>query len=177
MTVDSDPAERHKLHGSLQRTQAELAACRRSAEDSVKSEARFRFLVEQSGDVVYRYRMVPARGFDYISPAVGSVTGHLASQFYGDPYFFERVVHRDDRRSLSHYLRSGKFGKPFTLRCVKKEGGVVWLEIHCLPAYSEDGTLCAIEGVARDISERRALLDDSARLQSEVDRRREAEER
>ena len=173
MTVDSDA---DKLHSSLRCTQAELAACRRSAEDSKKSEARFRFLVEQSGDVVYRYRLVPTRGFDYISPAVGGVTGHLAGEFYADPNFFVRVVHREDRRGLNRYLRSGEFGKPLALRCVKKEGGVVWLELHCLPAYSEDGTLRAVEGVARDLSERRHLLEDSARLQREVDRRREAEE-
>ena len=107
--MDPDDDKHRKLHSSLRSAQAELAACRRSAEDSVKSEARFRFLVEQSGDVVYRYRLLPARGFDYISPSIGSVTGHLASQFYTDPYFFVRVVHRDDRRDLNRYLRSMEF--------------------------------------------------------------------
>ena len=69
-------------------------------------------------------------GFDYISPAVTSVTGHLASEFYADPDFFVRVIHREDRRELNRYLRSGVFERPLALRCVKKEGAVVWLELH-----------------------------------------------
>ena len=44
--------------------------------DLQQTEDRFRQLVENAKDIIYRYRLAPQRGFEYISPSVTDVLGY-----------------------------------------------------------------------------------------------------
>ena len=69
-----------------------------------------------------------------------------------------RIVHPDDRPLKESVLR-GEFanGSMVTLRCVKRNEDTVWIEQRNMRVQDPDGQLIAIEGVARDITERRKL--------------------
>ena len=47
------------------------------------------------------------------------------------------------------------FREPVVLRWIRKNGQIIWTEQRNVPIYDEAGNLAAIEGIARDITERK----------------------
>lgn len=126
---------------------------RRRTERALReSEARFRLLAEHAPDVIFRYD-VRANRFDYISPAVEQMSGYRAEDFVRDPALPIRIVHHDDRRALERMLASGEESVG-TYRWVHRDGRLRWAEYHNVPVYDESGTLVALEGIIRDITDR-----------------------
>ena len=160
--------------------ESEIGARRECEEELRKSEERFRLLVEHARDIVYKYRFTPSRGVEYVSPVVFQITGHTPGEFYADPDLALEMAHPQDRAVLEAYVRDGEFGRPLVMRCRHKDGHTLWIEHRCLPIYDRSGTLAAIEGIAREVSESRRVLRNlerhNDRLQEEVSRRRHAEE-
>jgi PAS domain S-box-containing protein len=120
-----------------------------------ESEARFRRLAENAQDIIYRYCFTPTRGFEYVSPAV-TTTGYTPEDLYADPDLGFKLVHPDDRPLLEAAARGDRPpGTPLTLRWIHKDGTIVWTEQRDVPIYDEAGNLVAIEGIVRDITERK----------------------
>ncbi len=126
-----------------------------------ESEARFRLLAENAQDVIYRYRISPRPGFEYVSPSAVAVTGYTPEEFYADPDLGARLVHPDDR-PLLEALSSGPSpsGQSVVLRWGRKDGQTVWMEQRLVPIFDEAGALVAIEGIARDITERKRAEEE-----------------
>jgi PAS domain S-box-containing protein len=156
LTFAGRPAELVMAHDITARTQAE--------ESLQASEARFRLLAENARDLIYRYRFAPERGFEYVSPSATAITGYTPEEHYADPDLGFKLVHPDDRPLLESLAQSPpEAGTPLTLRWVRKDGSVLWTEQRNVPIY-HDGQLVAVEGIARDITERtlaEAALHDS----------------
>jgi len=132
---------------------------RRRAEEKVRqSEERFRMLAENARDIVYRFRLGPDAGFEYISPVVAQITGHTPGQFYRDSGLGLRLVHPEDRQLVDDYLQAADYGRPLSCRCRHRDGHTLWLEGRSLPIYDRDGKALAVEGIARDVTEERRLL-------------------
>ena len=123
--------------------------------DVRETDDRFHLLAEHAQDVIFRYRIAPPRGFEYVNPAVTSLTGYTPEEHYADPDLGLKIVHPDDRESLQSQLQADSAGGLLTVRWVRKDGGVVWTEQHNAPIYGDDGTLIAIEGIARDVTQRK----------------------
>ena len=60
------------------------------------TELRFQRLLENAQDLIYRFRVAPPRGYDYINSACLPMTGHAAAEFYADPQLILKIVHPDD---------------------------------------------------------------------------------
>ncbi len=128
---------------------------RKRAERALQeSEARFRRLAENARDLIYRYRFIPERGFEYVSPAATAITGYTPEEHYADPDLGFKIVSEEDRPLLES-VASGKFNNPIVLRLRKKDGSIIWTEQINVPVYDQAGKLVAIEGIARDITERK----------------------
>jgi PAS domain S-box-containing protein len=155
-----------------ERLQLELSERRRSEEALRESEERFRRLAENAPDVIFRYRLIPTTGYEYISPAVTAITGYTPQEFYADPDLDLKVIHPDDRQTLQRMIEQ-PLSDPRALRWIRKDGAIVWLEHHNAPIYDEEGNLVAVEGVARDITERKQA--EEALRESEERFRRLAE--
>ena len=130
---------------------------RKQAEEALsESEERFRRLAENAQDLIYRYEFTPQRGFTYVSPAATAITGYTPEDHYADPDLGLKIVHPDDRPLLEQYFQSGGvFRQPIVLRWVKKDGTLIWTEQRNVPIYDEAGNLVALEGIARDVTERK----------------------
>jgi PAS domain S-box-containing protein len=136
-----------------------------------QSEARFRRLAENAQDLIYRYRLLPTPGFEYVSPAATVITGYTPEEHYADPDLGLKLVHPDDRSVLeAHFRGEGTFDESLTLRWVRKDGTVIWAEQRNVPIYDEAGILVALEGIARDVTERRrseqALRESEAKFRT-----------
>ncbi len=131
------------------------------------SEHRFRLLAEHAQDVIYRYRIAPPRGFEYVNPAVTALTGYTPDEHYADPDLGLRIVHPDDRGAVESQLQPESAGGLLTIRWIRKDGAVVWIEQHNVPIYDAQGKLAAIEGIARDVTERKRSEAGLRSLQDE----------
>ncbi|MEW6662849.1 MAG: PAS domain S-box protein [Bacillota bacterium] len=122
-----------------------------------ESEERFRLLAENARDVIFRLALQPRLKMDFICPSVMQITGYPPEEFYQNPNFWFRIVHPDDL-SMVEDLTAVDFTKPVELRVIRRDGETIWVEQRLAPEYIED-KLVAVEGIARDVTERRELIE------------------
>ncbi|GIK72436.1 MAG: hypothetical protein BroJett021_14240 [Chloroflexota bacterium] len=115
-------------------------------------------LATHSPDLIYRYEFTPQRGFTYVSPSAAAVTGYTPQEHYADPELGFKLIHPDDLPILEQIVR-GDFNaqQAFELRWVRKDGTILWTEQRNVKIFNEAGELIAIEGIARDITERKQM--------------------
>ncbi len=140
---------------------------RRRAEERLRqSEERLRVLTENSQDIIFRYRLAPRRGFDYVSPAATRLTGYSPEEHLARPDLLLEIAHPDDRAALGELL-SGEVPAVLTARFERKDGRLVWLEQRLTAVRDQAGKTVAFDAVARDITERKqaeeALLEADRR--------------
>ena len=140
---------------------------RRRVEEKLKeSEERFRLLAENAKDIIYRYRLKPTPGFEYVSPSATPIVGYTPEEHYADPELGLKLVHPDDIHILEAFLRSPESAdRVLTLRWISKDGRVLWTEQQITLFHDDQGELTAIEGIGRNITERKEV--EEALRQSE----------
>jgi len=157
-------AEIAKLRARLQQVEQALQATQPTpgtvAHPSLaamrQSEERFRSLFENVKDLIYRYRLWPTPGFEYVSPSATAITGYTPEEHYANPNLGFEIVHPDDRPLLQAMVEARiGFERPVVLRWVRKDGSQLWTEQHNTLIYDASGRPVAIEGIARDITERK----------------------
>ncbi len=111
------------------------------------------FLADLLPDTVFRYRLWPTPGMEYLSPAAEAMTGYPVAEFFADPEFFRSLVHPDDRAALDKLLARHTLpkGHEIRLRWLKRDGSTVYTEQRLSPIM-EHGRLVAVVGVARDVT-------------------------
>jgi PAS domain S-box-containing protein len=125
-----------------------------------ESETRFRLLAENAGDMIYRYRVQPTYGTEYISRAVTAITGRTPQEFAEDAELPGAAMHPDDRPLAEEMRRSpAQFPEPTVIRWIHREGHVVYVEHRNTPIHDAEGRLVALEGIGRDVSERMAAQE------------------
>ncbi len=155
----------------LAQLESDLARARHTEEESRQSGERFRLLIEHGHEFVFRYGFHP-RGFEYVSPGVADLCGYSASEFYANPDLVLDIVHPHDRAVLQEYIDESDYSRPLALRCRRPDGEIVWVEQRALPSYGPQGELVALEGIVRDVSNYRHLLEGSERPSVSVEERR-----
>ncbi len=121
----------------------------------VVKEKRFRLFAENARDIIFRYRLAPERGFEYVSPSVTALTGYTPEEHYEDPDLGLKLVHPGDLELLKQSMQAPDSLQSLVIRWVHKNGSILWTEQRNVPLYDNTGRLVAIEGIARDISERK----------------------
>jgi PAS domain S-box-containing protein len=109
-------------------------------------------LAERALDIIYRYRLRPSRGFEYVSPSVTRITGYTPAEHYADPDLGFKLVHPDDRPLLQALLEAAPGPSPMLIRWIRKDGTAIWTEQRNTPVY-DNGEVVAIEGIAREIDD------------------------
>jgi two-component system sporulation sensor kinase C len=129
----------------------------KSSINLINKEARYRFLMENAIDVIYYYRLLPIAKIDYISPAIFSITGYASEEYYADEKLVFNLIYPDDRHVFDNFINNPSQANklPITLRLVRKDNTILWIEQKCVLIYDRTGNLVALEGIIRDITARK----------------------
>jgi len=143
---------------------------RKRAEEALRiNEERFRLIADNATDLISRIQMAPTIRTDYVSPSCLRFTGYKQEEFYNDPNLGLEMIHPDDREFFQKYLTSDnkKHQKPITIRLVRKDGSIIWIEQTHSIISDENGEPVAMHLIARDITERKraeeALANEAIR--------------
>jgi PAS domain S-box-containing protein len=145
--------------GRLARLEDELTRHRHTEEALRQSGERFRLLIEHGREYVFHYDFAVQR-VEYVSPGIVDLCGYTAAEFYDNPHLILDIVHADDRALLQNYIDAGDYSRPLALRCLRRDGSVLWVEQRSMPSYDIGGKLVGLEGIVRDASNYRHLLED-----------------
>jgi two-component system sensor histidine kinase UhpB len=132
----------------------------------------FHRLVENAQDVVYRYRVAPPRGYDYINSACLPILGHAPEEFYADPDLALKSAHPDDRWIVREAFQANpkNLQLAIQLRWVHPDGKIVWADHRRVPILDGRGRLIAIEGVGRDITQSLTIQNRLRRSEGQLRR-------
>lgn len=122
------------------------------------SEQRYRHLAENALDIIYRLQVTTDSNqyrVEYISPSVKTITGYGQEKFIENFSFILDLIHPSDLAILKNDDQKFYQIEPLTIRIKSKAGKLVWLEHRIAPLYDKRGNLLALEGIARDITERK----------------------
>jgi PAS domain S-box-containing protein len=148
---------------------------RKRAEEALQaSEAKYRFLVENSKDITW---MIDLQGrWTFISSNVEKVAGYRPDDVVGKTIwdFLAPECHAPVRERLDR-RRHGEDVPPYEVLVVGKDGRHTPFELHTAPILDGSGRIVGVQGVSRDITERKraqeALREWNATLESRVARR------
>jgi diguanylate cyclase (GGDEF)-like protein/PAS domain S-box-containing protein len=139
---------------------------RRDAEERVKGvERQLHLLAENSRDLIFRYRLVAPYRFEFVSPASVAITGYTPEELYADADLLDCLVDPASRELWQERVLSGHLDKADDLEIVRKDGSRLWVSQRVEPVVGVDGEIVAVDGITRDISERKAA---ELRLEHEV---------
>lgn len=123
---------------------------------SRKSEARYRLLADNAGDVITLYNA--EGGGLYSSPALERLLGYTAAEVKG--MSAADFLHPDDKQSVSaafSALAHGQADATVQHRSRHKLGHYVWVETNLRSIQGETSHEASVLGVSRDITERKSL--------------------
>ena len=115
------------------------------------SPALLAALVERVPDIVWRYRLVPKPGFEYVSPSVFALTGYTPAEHYADPDLGRKIVHPDDLPRMEAAMANPEDRKALVLRWRHKAGLELTTEHRIVAIRDAGGELVALEGVGRPV--------------------------
>ncbi|PUA20214.1 EAL domain-containing protein [Glaciimonas sp. PCH181] len=97
----------------------------------------------------------------YLNPFAAIIYSRPVADFTADKNIWQRVVHPDDYAIVEEWLARVLAGNPQTLqyRVVRPDGEIRWLEDRAKTVRDVNGQALRIDGVAADISERKASDD------------------
>ena len=133
------------------------------------SEEQYRLLAENARDVIFRISLAPQRRFLYVSPSVTALTGYTPQDFYASFCLCLKCTDPEHYPLLETLLRGETSPlDQIAMRCIRKDGAIRWVEQRSAPVFDAAGRLVALEGIIRDITERKQL-EDQLRQQAATD--------
>jgi PAS domain S-box-containing protein len=127
----------------------------RESSDLQRRAEQFRLLAEHARDVLWQLRVWPEVRLEYVSPSCERLLGHTDAEFLADQGLWWRLL-APECAALIERFNSGDFDADETLllRWVRDDGSAVFTEGHVTPVRDASGRIVAIQGVARDVSDR-----------------------
>jgi PAS domain S-box-containing protein len=122
------------------------------------ADKQYHRLTENAADIIWRYELHPEPRVTYVNRAITQPTGYSPADYYADAELILKIVHPDDRELMAAALR-GECGNGHTaaIRCLHRDGNVVWIEQRAMHVKDPDGRLTGIEAIARDVTDRKHL--------------------
>lgn len=135
------------------------ASDHRDAESADRGEALDGLLAD-APEGVYRFRLRPECGFEFVNRALTEITGFSAEEFLADPDLAMRQVHPDDRHLVTA-LRERPGGHPrgVEVRWRHRDGHWVWHWVREIGVGGPEGRVDVVTGAVTDVTEYRPTAD------------------
>ncbi|MBN2547589.1 MAG: response regulator [Anaerolineales bacterium] len=161
--VVKNPGYLYRLPGLLENAYHRAQLLREQAALRL-SEERYRRLAENAPDIIYRIRLKPKVGVEYVSPAITIITGYAPEEFSANIRLLLQLLHLDEK-SLVQELLDEKLSadEPLLLSLARKDGDQVWIEARNVLIYDQAGEVIAVEGIARDMTDHRRAEENIQR--------------
>ncbi|HPR42528.1 MAG TPA: PAS domain S-box protein [Candidatus Methanofastidiosa archaeon] len=176
------PVEVHAHVFKLEEKRVVLSICRditerlKSAKRIRDSERMYRLLADNTVDCIWV--MNKDGVFEYVNPAITSISGYTANEWIGvniaDHIDSKDIQTIDDL--IFNTLREGKKQFKYNLEFKKKNGSKALLENTGKILLDDNGNIMTIQGVTRDITQRRlmemeqkALLEELQKAHNELE--------
>ncbi|BAZ39796.1 two-component sensor histidine kinase [Calothrix sp. NIES-4101] len=131
----------------------------------VESENKFRQLIENAHDIVYSLTLEDAT-FSYLSPKFTDILGYEVGECIGRD--IAEITHPDDMpiclRNIQQLITTGS-NSATEFRARHKDGSWRWLITRDSLIKDNSGNIIGIQGIARDISDRKAVEETLKRNQ------------
>ncbi|MBV8295896.1 MAG: PAS domain S-box protein, partial [Acidimicrobiia bacterium] len=121
---------------------------------ALETEKRLRLLADNAQDFIFSYRLPPKPGFDYVSPASEAITGYTPADLYADPDLIFDVL-EPQYVEMMQGMEDADLARAWELLIRRKDGTTVWVEQRLSLVRDDDGRITSIEGIARDVTERK----------------------
>jgi two-component system NtrC family sensor kinase len=112
--------------------------------------------------------------FTYLSPQFKAMWGYELEDFAGKS--FAEIVHPEDMQRVmlaaQHVMQTGQPDTGLEFRTQRQDGSWCWIVCNSSPIFDPDGQPIGLQGIARDVSERKAA--EEALQQSETALRQKA---
>jgi diguanylate cyclase (GGDEF)-like protein/PAS domain S-box-containing protein len=121
-------------------------------------QAKFERFSRYLGDKVYFYAHDPQGVFIYVSDSVSQVLGYSPQEF--KQHFAHYLTHHPDNSKVEEYTQRSLQGEQvpaYSVEVRHKNGSILWLQVQEFAVCNEHGEVIAIEGIATDITEHKAL--------------------
>src|SRR4029453_10615027 len=129
-------------------------------------EQALQLFAEHTKDMIFRSRISPTRVWEYLSPSCAQLTGYTVDEHFAGPALVFKVVPPDDLPVYEALLRDpDRYHGSAVVRWIRKDGTVLWVEEQLRFLRDEAGTVIAVEGIARDITERKRAEEQLAEAQ------------
>lgn len=131
-----------------------------------QKESQYRLLAENAVDVIFLYKMLPEAKIEYISPSITAVTGYSPEEYYADAKLLINTIHPDDVEIFETYIKDAAQSSPLplTLRIIRKDQAISWVEQNIVPVFDQAGKLLSLEGIIRDVTARKNLEQSMSRM-------------
>jgi diguanylate cyclase (GGDEF)-like protein/PAS domain S-box-containing protein len=117
------------------------------------NEKKYKMLIDNVNDIIYRYQFLPEAGFEYVSPASEKILGYTPDDFYKNPYFLKQIAHPEEKEKFNNIFKMPVlFKEPIETQFITRLGDEIWAEIRSTLTYDKEGELVKMEGIIRDIT-------------------------
>ena len=132
------------------------------------SEEKYRLLIDNMAEVVFTIDL--DGNFTFVSPQVESMVGYSISQllFMNMSQLIAPEYLPEIQKRLRARIQGEKDLPAYAFEIIKADGNRVPVEMQTTPVHDEKGTLVSVQGVARDITERKKIEQMKDRFISAV---------
>lgn len=133
--------------GHLEEMKAQLA----------EIENQLRLITNNAKDIIFRYS-IPQDKFEYMNQAAYNIFGYSPEEFYRNANLLKDLVLEEWKLNFNNNwndtVKNIKVS-PFEYQVVSKSGDIVWIYQNCNTIVDLKGKPVAIEGIFRDITNRK----------------------
>lgn len=148
---------------------------RKQAEEKLRErEAHYRLLADNTHDMVWMVQL-PDFHYLYVSPSIERISGYSREEAMKmtPNDFLTPESARQSAEIFTRALKAARTGQPveissFEIEVLRKDGAYIWSEVSYSLVYDQSGKVVAIQGVNRDITERRKMYTELRKKNAEL---------